>query len=166
MLHALFRSRFTLGSLPPYFWVRLIEIDNILYNRVMALDSYQNFVSIYPTLRYWNANNCSQFSYLWGHLPCSAELRTLFIITRACAGPFLVYLYFCGWYAAAFREMALSYFDCWQDESWFTWSKFGWDLGHFSVPHSSFFSPFLFGRRTYITEILLTGLYALTQSNV
>ena len=73
-----------------YFWVRLIEIDNILYNRVMALDSYQNFVSIYPILRYWNANNCSQFWYLWGHLPCSAELRTLFIITRACAGPFLV----------------------------------------------------------------------------
>ena len=90
MLHALFRLRFTLGSLPPYFWVRLIEIDNLLYNRVMALNTYQNFVSIYPTLRYWNANNCSQFWYLWGHLPCSAELRTLFIITRACAGPFLV----------------------------------------------------------------------------
>ena len=50
MLHALFRSRFTIGSLPPYFLVRLIEIDNILYNRVMALDSYQNFVSIYLLL--------------------------------------------------------------------------------------------------------------------
>ena len=25
-------------------------------------------------------------------MPCSAELRTLFIITRACAGPFLVYI--------------------------------------------------------------------------
>ena len=46
-------DHFGLGSFRPYVLGRLIDIVRyIIYNRVMALDSCQNFVSIYPALRY------------------------------------------------------------------------------------------------------------------
>ena len=50
MLHALLRPRFTIGSFPPYILSKVMEIGTILNNRVMALDSFKNFVSINPAL--------------------------------------------------------------------------------------------------------------------
>ena len=61
--------------------------------------------------------------------------------------------------AAAFREMALSYLACWQDEfaSSFEW---GWGLSVYPI---ILFSPSLF-EESHINDILLTGTLSL-QSN-
>ena len=55
-----------------------------------------------------------------------------------------------------FREMTLSYFDCWQDEFASLDANFGGGLGLLVYP-ILIFSRHLSGRSPDMTEILLTG---------
>ena len=90
-------EQFGPGPVWSYVWDRLIEIVRyIIYNRVMTLESYQNFVKIYPALRFLNANNFSNLNIYEDTCITLPSLELFHYLlkeasTQACAGPFLVH---------------------------------------------------------------------------